>query len=75
MGFGMGMLAITGQAARRIGELGFIIGAIGGLLFIAGAALRANDAEETRTRNVLMSSGVCITIGFICGIISLHWIR
>ena len=60
MGFGMGLLAMTGQTARRIGELGFIIGAIGGLLFIAGAALLANDAEETRTpRNVLMGAGVC----------------
>jgi hypothetical protein len=75
MGFGMGLLAVTSQTARRIGELGFIIGAIGGLLFIAAAALKVNDAEETRTRNVLMASGVCITVGFICGIISLHWIR
>jgi len=75
MGFGMGLLAVTSQSARRIGEIGFIIGAIGGLLFIAGAALRANDAEESRARNVFMGAGVCITIGFICGIISLHWIR
>jgi hypothetical protein len=75
MGFGMGLLALTSQTARRIGEVGFIIGAIGGLLFIAGAALLANDADERTTRNVFMGSGICIAVGFIAGIITLHWIR
>jgi hypothetical protein len=75
MGFGIGLLALTSQTARRIGEVGFIVGAIGGLLFIGGAALLATDADERTSRNVLIGSGVCITVGFICGIITLHWIR
>ena len=54
----MGLIGLAAGTARRIGEIGFIIGAIGGLLFIAGAAFRANSARESTSRNVLMAAGI-----------------
>ncbi len=71
----MGLVGLAAGTARRIGEIGFIIGAIGGLLFIAGAAFRANSARESTSRNVLMAAGICITTGFILGIAAFHWGR
>jgi ABC-type proline/glycine betaine transport system permease subunit len=71
----MGLIALAAGTARRVGEIGFIIGAIGGLLFIAGAALRANSAREGTSQKVLMAAGVCITVGFVLGIVAFHWGR
>lgn len=71
----MGLLALAANTARRIGELGFIVGAIGGVLFIAAAAVRANRARGNPGRGILMAAGVCITVGFVLGIVALHWGR
>ena len=71
----MGLVALAAGTARRVGEIGFIIGAIGGLLFIAGAAFRANSAREGTSRKVLMAAGICITVGFVLGIAAFHWGR
>ena len=71
----MGLIGLAAETARRLGEIGFIIGAIGGLLFIAGAAFRANSARERTSRNVLMAAGICITVGFVLGIAAFHWGR
>lgn len=73
MGFGTGLVGLAAGTARRLGEIGFIVGAIGGLLFIAGAAFRANRAQGSASRTAFMGAGVCITIGFVLGIVALHW--
>ncbi len=71
----MGLVGLAAGTARRIGEIGFIIGAIGGLLFIAGAAFRANSARESTSRTVVMAAGVCLTVGFVLRIAAFHWGR
>jgi hypothetical protein len=75
MGFGMGLLALSASAARRFGEIGFIVGAIGGILFIAGAAALANSARASTARTFFMLAGVCIAVGFVLGIVAFHWGR
>jgi hypothetical protein len=67
MGF---FLALGAGTARRIGEIGFIVGAIGGLLVMVGAA---SGSRSGSGRASLMLAGLCIAVGFVLGIIFLHW--
>jgi hypothetical protein len=73
MGFGLDLVALAAGTARRIGEIGFIVGAIGGLLFMAGAAFRANNARESTSRTFFMAAGLFVAIAFILGIVAFHW--
>lgn len=73
MGFGFNLVAIATATARRLGEIGFVVGAIGGLLFMAGAAFRANSARESTGRAFFMGAGLFIAIAFVLGIAAFHW--
>ena len=64
--------SLSASAARRIGELGFIVGAIGGLVLVLGA-LRAGQTSASGARALLSIAGLCITVGFVLGIVALHW--
>ncbi len=59
------------SAARKFGEIGFIIGAIGGILVILGAA-RA-DVRRADVRGIVMLAGACVTVAFALGIVAFHW--
>ena len=67
MGF---FLALGAETARRIGEIGFIIGAIGGLLVMVGAATGSRSGGG---RSAMMLAGLCLAVGFALGIVFLHW--
>jgi hypothetical protein len=69
----MGLIAaLAAGTARRIGEIGFIVGAVGGVLLVLAAA-RTSGRGAAASRALTMLAGVCIAIGFVLGIIALHW--
>ena len=68
----MGLLALAATSARRIGEIGFIVGAIGGVLLALGAA-GGNGRGASTARTLLVLAGVCIAVGFVLGIVTFHW--
>ena len=69
----MGLIAaLAAGTARRIGEIGFIVGAVGGVLLLLGA-VRGNGASAAATRTLTMLAGVCIAVGFVLGIVAFHW--
>lgn len=66
----MELLALTASAARRFGEIGFLIGALGAFLLAAGAA-----RADVQWRNLAMLVGpLLIGVGFVLGIVYVHWI-
>lgn len=70
----MGLIAaLAAGTARRIGEVGFIVGALGALLLALGAARETGGGAAAVTRNLTIVAGVCIAIGFVLGIVVLHW--
>ena len=75
MGLGMSLVALAAGTARRLGEIGFIVGAIGGIFFIAGAAALANSARGSTARTFFMLAGLCIAVAFVLGIAAFHWGR
>ncbi len=66
----MGLLALAASTARRIGEVGFIIGAIGGLLIMLAAAA-GRGSRGGRASSTL--AGLCIAVGFVLGVVYMHW--
>ncbi len=58
-------------AARRIGEIGFLIGAIGGLLLLLGSV--RGHAANADARAIAIAAGLCIAVGFALGIVAFHW--
>jgi hypothetical protein len=66
------MVALAAGTARRIGEIGFIVGAVGGLL-LGLAAARRNGAGAEASPALTILGGVCIAIGFVLGIAAFHW--
>jgi hypothetical protein len=66
----MEVLALALRTARRIGEVGFVVGAVGGLLLALGAAAGRGSRGG---RASLVVAGLCIAVGFVLGIVYLHW--
>lgn len=63
------ILALAVHTARRLGEIGFLAGALGGLSLIAeGVFAGASWRSQARLLGALL-----ITIAFGLGIVSLHW--
>ncbi|GEM_PF-6934975 len=65
------IIALTTVTARRIGEIGFVVGAIGGLLLMLGAGTASRSGGG---RASLMLAGLCIAVGFVLGIVYMHWV-
>lgn len=69
----MGLIAsLSISGARRIGEIGFVIGAIGALLLVLAAARGTPPAANARSLTML--AGLCMAVGFVLGIVYMHWI-
>jgi hypothetical protein len=64
-------ISLAATTARRIGEIGFIVGAMGGLLLLLGAGAGSTSGGA---RPSLMLAGLCIAVGFALGIVYMHWI-
>jgi hypothetical protein len=64
-------ISLAATTARRIGEIGFILGAIGALLLVLGAGASSRSGGG---RASLMLAGLCIAVGFVLGIVYMHWI-
>jgi hypothetical protein len=62
----MNLLAITHHDAVRIGELGFLLGAVAGVLFVLGAA-----GSGKKFWNTL--AGLALAGGSVLLIVAAHW--
>ena len=64
------ILALAVHTARRIGEIGFLIGAIGGLLMLV-EGMTSGGAGRAKPLQAL--AGLLMTVGFVLGIVYVHW--
>ena len=64
------ILALAVHTAKRLGEIGYLIGAIGGLLLLAEGATSARAGRGSPLR---IMAGLLIAIGFVLGIVFIHW--
>jgi hypothetical protein len=67
------IIALSASSARRIGEIGFIIGAVGGVLVML-AALRGSGGSSRGANPAMLLAGLCIAVGFVLGIVYIHWL-
>ncbi len=67
----MGILAVSVSAARRLGEIGFLVGALGALLLVLEAA--RPGSPETQRRMARLIGALLIAVGFALGILYVHW--
>jgi len=68
----MQVLAMAIHTAKRFGEIGFVIGAIGALMMAAGSMPRGRSAGVGGAPIVAIGA-VLVAAGFVLGIVSLHW--
>jgi hypothetical protein len=68
----MDILAMTAAAARRFGEIGFAVGALGALLCLVSAIPRGSSKHPARAFAVL--GFFLIAVAFVLGILYVHWI-
>lgn len=63
------ILALAAHTARRLGEIGFAAGALGGLSLIAeGLSPGASWRSQAR-----LLGAVLVTLGFGLGVVYIHW--
>lgn len=64
------ILALAAHTAKRLGEIGFLIGAVGALLLALDAMMpaQAGGAKPTRALGALL-----IAAGFVLAIAYIHW--
>jgi hypothetical protein len=67
----MELVALAVHTARRIGEVGFAIGALGALIITLGAWTGA--AGRTRGNPATAGGAFLVAVGFVLGIVALHW--
>jgi hypothetical protein len=67
----MVVFAVTTSAARRIGEIGFVVGAVGALVLFLEAALGPGGSL---TRLLRALGPLLLAVAFVLGIIYIHWI-
>ncbi|HZT64536.1 MAG TPA: hypothetical protein VFA11_01985 [Acidimicrobiales bacterium] len=70
------IIAIATSTARRIGEIGFAIGALGALLIAFGAFTQAGADPNAAAAGRRMSEtvgGLMLGVCFVLQIVSLHW--
>ena len=63
----MNLLALTHHGGIRIGEVGFLLGAIAGVVLAIGSVAPSGR----RTWNLV--SGVALAVGFVLLIVATHW--
>jgi hypothetical protein len=63
-------LAIAVHTARRLGEIGFLVGAIGGLLLLVEGMTSAGSGRSNPMRAL---AGLLMAAGFVLGIAYVHW--
>jgi len=68
----MEVLAMSVSAARRFGEIGFLIGALGALLLVLEDA--RPGSPETHRRLIRLLGALLIAAGFVLGILYIHWV-
>jgi hypothetical protein len=66
----MEIIAVSIRTARRFGEIGFLIGALGALLLVAHAVLSDSQAIAKLAR---IGGPLLIAVGFVLGILYVHW--
>jgi hypothetical protein len=67
----MELLAVTVSAARKFGEIGFLIGALGAVLLVVENAMAGSQSGQKLARTI---GFVLMAVGFILGILYVHWI-
>jgi hypothetical protein len=64
------ILGVTVSAARKTGEIGFLIGALGALLLVAGGTRSGSGGMG---RSLRLAGSLMIAVGFALGIVYIHW--
>ncbi|HXQ58713.1 MAG TPA: hypothetical protein VN799_01400 [Acidimicrobiales bacterium] len=66
----MELLALASATARRLGEIGFLVGALGALLLAFGATRSDSGGIGQMARLI---GPALIAVGFVLGIVYIHW--
>ena len=61
---------MTAAAARKTGEIGFLVGALGALLISAGGTRSGSGGTG---RSLRLAGSLMIAVGFALGIVYIHW--
>lgn len=64
------ILALAVHTAKRLGEIGFLIGAIGALLLLVDGVGSGSTSRTTPFRGL---AGLLMAAGFVLGIAFIHW--
>jgi hypothetical protein len=67
----MELLAVSLSTARKFGEIGFLIGALGAVLLVIENALAGSQSGPKLARTI---GFILIAVGFVLGILYVHWI-
>jgi hypothetical protein len=66
----MEILAVSISTARKFGEIGFLLGALGALL-LAAEAIRPFSQDAVKVARLV--GLLLIAVGFVLGILYIHW--
>ena len=70
------LVAISASSARRIGEVAFVVGAVGALLIAVGGWSRPDAATAGRTptdRIAILVGGLLLALCCVLEIVHIHW--
>jgi hypothetical protein len=66
------LLAMSKSQARHLQEIGFLIGAIGGLFLVIAAVLGLMEFSRRSELGLVLVSGILLIVGFVLALIGIH---